>query len=68
MTGHFEEERFFLGEKSNRMVTVTPFMGKINVYILQFYVNGMEFISFSSKPQTFLCVFTLHLQENDQKR
>ena len=24
------------------------------------------FISFSSKPQTFLCVFTLHLNENDQ--
>ena len=40
MTGHFEEECFFLGEKSNHMVTVTPFMGKVNVYILQFYVNG----------------------------
>ena len=25
------------------------------------------FISFSSKPQTFFCVFTLHLHENDQK-
>ena len=22
------------------MVTVTPFMGKVNVYILQFYING----------------------------
>ena len=40
MTSHFEEEHFLLGEKSNRMVTVTPFMGKVNVYILQFYVNG----------------------------
>ena len=40
MTSHFEEERIFLGEKSNHMVTVTPFMGKVNVYILQFYVNG----------------------------
>ena len=40
MTSHFEEERFFLGEKSNRMVTVTQFMGKVNVYILQFYVDG----------------------------
>ena len=35
-----QEEHFFLGEKSNRMVTVTPFMGKVNVYILQFYLNG----------------------------
>ena len=35
-----QEERFSLGEKSNRMVTVTPFMGKVKVYILQFYVNG----------------------------
>ena len=40
MTSHFEEECFFLEEKSNRMVTVTLFMGKVNVYILQFYVNG----------------------------
>ena len=24
------------------MVTVTPFMGKVNVYILQFYVNGND--------------------------
>ena len=30
-----QEERFFLGEKSNRMVTVTPFLG----HIRQFYVN-----------------------------
>ena len=35
-----QEEHFFLGEKSNHMVTVTPFMGKVNVYILQFYLNG----------------------------
>ena len=40
MTSQFEEEHFFLGEKSNRMVTVTPFMGKVSVYILQFYANG----------------------------
>ena len=30
MACHFEEERFSLGEKSERMVTVTPFMGKLN--------------------------------------
>ena len=40
MAGHFEEERFSLGEKSERMVTVTPFMGKLKVHIRQFYVNG----------------------------
>ena len=40
MTSHFEEECFFLGQKSNRIVMVTPFMGKVNVYILQFYING----------------------------
>ena len=35
-----QEERFSLGETSNRMVTVTPFMGKLKVNIRQFYVNG----------------------------
>ena len=40
MASYFEEECFFLGERSNRMVTVTPFMGKVSVNILQFYVNG----------------------------
>ena len=40
MASHFEEEGFSLGEKSNRMVTVTPFMGKVKIYILQFYING----------------------------
>ena len=40
MACHFEEERFSLGEKSERMVTVTPFMGKLKVHIHQFYVNG----------------------------
>ena len=39
MASYFEEERFFLGEKSNHMVTVTPFMGKLKVHIRQFYVN-----------------------------
>ena len=39
MASYFEEERFFLGEKSNRMVTVTPFLGKLKVHIRQFYVN-----------------------------
>ena len=39
MASHFEEKRFFLGEKSNRMVTVTPLMGKLKVHIRQFYVN-----------------------------
>ena len=34
-----EEERFVLGEKSNHMVTGTPFMGKLKVHIRQFYVN-----------------------------
>ena len=40
MASHFEEECYFLGERSNRMVTVTPFMGKLKVHIRQFYVNG----------------------------
>ena len=40
MASQFEEERFFLGEKSNRVVTVTPFMGKRKVHIRQFYGNG----------------------------
>ena len=40
MACHVEEERFSLGEKSERMVTVTPFMGKLKVHIRQFYVNG----------------------------
>ena len=39
MASYFEEDRFFLGKKSNRMVTVTPFMGKLKVDIRQFYVN-----------------------------
>ena len=39
MASYFEEERFFLGEKSNRMVIVAPFMGKLKVHIRQFYVN-----------------------------
>ena len=39
MASYFEEERFFLEEKSNRMVTVTPFMGKLKVHIRQFYMN-----------------------------
>ena len=40
MACHFEEERFSLGEKSERMVTVTPFMGKLKVHIRKYYVNG----------------------------
>ena len=40
MACHFEEERFSLGKKSDHMVTVTPFMGKLKVHICQFYVNG----------------------------
>ena len=40
MACHFEEERFSLGEKSDRMVTVPPFMGKLKVHIRQFYANG----------------------------
>ena len=39
MASHFEEERFFLGEKSNRMVTINSLMGKLKVHIRQFYVN-----------------------------
>ena len=39
MVSYFEEERLFLGEKSNHMVTVTPFMGKLKVHIRQFYEN-----------------------------
>ena len=40
MASHFEEECFSLGEKSECMVTVTPFMGKFKVHIRQFYVDG----------------------------
>ena len=40
MASHFEEERLSLGENSDRMVTGTPFMGKLKVHIRQFYVNG----------------------------
>ena len=40
MAGHFEEERFSPGEKRKHMVTVTPFIGKLKVYVRQFYVNG----------------------------
>ena len=39
MASYFEEERFFLREKSNHMVTVTPFMGKLKVHIEQCYMN-----------------------------
>ena len=31
-----QEERFSRGEKSDRMVTVTPFMRKLKVHIRQF--------------------------------
>ena len=34
-----QEERFSLGENSNRMVTVTPFNATLKVHIRQFYVN-----------------------------
>ena len=37
-----QEERFFLGEKSNSMLTVTPFNGNLRVHIRQFYVNQMK--------------------------
>ena len=40
MASHFEEERFSLGEKSERMMTVSSFMGKLKVHIQQFYVDG----------------------------
>ena len=39
MAGQFQEERIFLGEKSDHMVTVIPFMGKLKVRIRQFYEN-----------------------------
>ena len=35
-----KEERFSLGENSNRMLTVTPFNGNLKVYIRQFYLDG----------------------------
>ena len=35
-----QEERFSLGEDSNRMLTVMPFNGNLKVHIRQFYVNG----------------------------
>ena len=34
-----QEERFSLGENSNRMVTVKPFNANLRVHIRQFYVN-----------------------------
>ena len=34
------EACFSLEENSNRMVTVTPFMGKLKVHIRQFYIDG----------------------------
>ena len=34
-----QEERFSLGENSNRIVTVTPFNASFKVHIRQFYVN-----------------------------
>ena len=34
-----QEERFSLGENSNRMLTVTPFNGNLKVHIRQCYVN-----------------------------
>ena len=34
-----QEERYPLGENSNRMVTVTPFNADLKVHIRQFYVN-----------------------------
>ena len=34
-----QEERFSLGENSNRMVTVMPFNANLRVHIRQFYVN-----------------------------
>ena len=35
-----QEERFSLGENSNRMLTETPFNSNLKVHIRQFYVNG----------------------------
>ena len=40
MASQFQEERFFLGEKSNCMLTVTPFNSNLKVHIRQFYVSG----------------------------
>ena len=34
-----QEERFSLGENSNRMVTVMPFNADLRVHIRQFYMN-----------------------------
>ena len=36
--------------------------------IVRIRLHEYVIVSFLSKPQTFLCVFTLHLHENDQKR
>ena len=40
MASNFEQECFSLGENSNRLVMVTPFVGKLKVHIQQFYING----------------------------
>ena len=39
MVSQSEKECFFLEEKSNHMVTITPFMGKLKVHIRQIYMN-----------------------------
>ena len=61
MAGHFEEEGFFLREKSNCMVTVTPFMGKLKVHIRQFYVNEK-----GEKKPGIKNGITLELEEFDE--
>ena len=39
MASQFQEERFSLGEKSDCMLTVTPFQGNLKIHIRQVYVN-----------------------------
>ena len=56
MASYFEEERFFLGEKSNCMVTVTPFMEKLKLHIRQFYMNKTR----EKKPGNNGIVLELH--------
>ena len=74
MASQFEAERFFLGEKSNHMVTVTPFMGKLKVHIRQFYVNekgerkpGKNGITLELEEFVALAKLVLKVQDSIEK-
>ena len=55
-----QEERFSLGENSNRMLTVTPFNGNLEDHIRQFYVNV------NGEMKAGRIVITLFVQEFEE--